>query len=220
MLRRQSSRVLLICVVFLIRSIFGQVARREIKLGFDNFSVRALDWKAPQLIDYASHLAVDSLFITDLDAFDADAVDRVYLDGAPAIALRLRVLTSIYSDQNGFVDTDGAVQIDNLQVTISQDGHPDLDRIMRDTVARVLDQVTLLRSIAGEFSLLGRPRDVETGPLDLPELVVEVVAGYGQPGAGVGPRSSWPPRSWSWCRGPSGTTSSSRPSFPCPPPAP
>jgi sugar phosphate isomerase/epimerase len=40
-------------------------------LGLDNYSVRAMGWKAPQLIDYAASLAADSLFITDLDSFES-----------------------------------------------------------------------------------------------------------------------------------------------------
>ena len=44
--------------------------RQRIKLGLDNFSVRALGWKADQLIDYAASLRTDSLFITDLDSFE------------------------------------------------------------------------------------------------------------------------------------------------------
>ena len=35
----------------------------------------------------------------------------------------------------------------------------------------------------GEFSLLGRPDDLVTGPLDLADLVTEVVAAYGAPTA-------------------------------------
>ena len=46
------------------------VRRRGIKLGLDNFAVRDMKWKAPQLIDYAARLKTDSLFITDLNAFD------------------------------------------------------------------------------------------------------------------------------------------------------
>jgi sugar phosphate isomerase/epimerase len=45
--------------------------RLNIKLGLDNFSVRAFGWKAPALIDYAASLKTDSLFITDLDAFES-----------------------------------------------------------------------------------------------------------------------------------------------------
>src|SRR5689334_3109450 len=43
---------------------------KKIRLGIDNFAVRAMGWKAPQLIEYAASLKVDTLFITDLDAFD------------------------------------------------------------------------------------------------------------------------------------------------------
>jgi sugar phosphate isomerase/epimerase len=50
-----------------------------IKLGMDNFAVRALHWKADQLIDYAAQLKTDSLFITDLDAFAS--FDEAYLKG-------------------------------------------------------------------------------------------------------------------------------------------
>jgi signal transduction histidine kinase len=60
-----------------------------------------------------------------------------------------------------------------------QDKHPQLDRIVPDTVERVLSQVTLLRSIAGEFSLLGRPGELETEAVDLEALVSDVLAGYG-----------------------------------------
>jgi len=41
------------------------------KLGLDNYSVRAMKWKAPQLVDYAASLGCDSLFITDLDAYES-----------------------------------------------------------------------------------------------------------------------------------------------------
>ncbi len=53
------------------------VRRRGIKLGLDNFAVRAMKWKAPALIDYAAQLKTDSLFITDLDAFEQ--LDDAYL---------------------------------------------------------------------------------------------------------------------------------------------
>ena len=53
--------------------------RRNIKLGLDNFSVRAMGWKAPQLIDYAAKLQTDSLFITDFDALES--FDDNYLRG-------------------------------------------------------------------------------------------------------------------------------------------
>ncbi len=45
--------------------------KKKIKLGYDNFAVRAFNWKAAQLIDYAVKLKVDSLLISDLDAFES-----------------------------------------------------------------------------------------------------------------------------------------------------
>jgi sugar phosphate isomerase/epimerase len=51
------------------------------RLGMDNFAVRAMRWKAKALIDYAASLALDSLFITDLEAFES-------FDEAPLQALR------------------------------------------------------------------------------------------------------------------------------------
>ena len=46
-------------------------------LGLDNFAVRAMGWKAPQLVDYAASLGCNSLFVTDLDAFES--LDDAYL---------------------------------------------------------------------------------------------------------------------------------------------
>ncbi len=70
-----------------------------------------------------------------------------------------------------------------------QDQHPNLDKIVNETVSRVLNQVTLLRSIAGEFSLLGRPGELDTEVVDLESLVMDVLAGYG---AAVGERATDP----------------------------
>src|SRR5215468_955807 len=43
-------------------------ATPKIKLGMDNFAVRAMNWKAPELLDYAASLKLDSILISDLDA--------------------------------------------------------------------------------------------------------------------------------------------------------
>ena len=47
------------------------VKRRGIKLGMDNFAVRAMGWKAKELIDSAAKLRLDSLLISDLDAYES-----------------------------------------------------------------------------------------------------------------------------------------------------
>ena len=58
---------------------FAAAADGKIKLGLDNFAVRAMKWNASQLIDYAVSLKTDSLFITDLDALEN--FEESYLNG-------------------------------------------------------------------------------------------------------------------------------------------
>ena len=53
----------------------------KIAVGLDNFAVRAMQWKAPALIDYAAKIKCDTLLISDLDAFES-------LEDAPLRALR------------------------------------------------------------------------------------------------------------------------------------
>lgn len=45
--------------------------KRRLKLGFDNYAIRALGWKAPQLIDYAAALKLDAILLSDLDVFES-----------------------------------------------------------------------------------------------------------------------------------------------------
>lgn len=52
---------------------------KPVKLGFDNFSIRALGWKAPQLLDYAAAQGVDSVLFSDLDVYESH--DEAYLKG-------------------------------------------------------------------------------------------------------------------------------------------
>lgn len=51
----------------------------KIKIGLDNFAVRALGWKAGKLIDFAASLKCDSLLISDLDAYES--FEEAYLAG-------------------------------------------------------------------------------------------------------------------------------------------
>jgi 3-oxoisoapionate decarboxylase len=44
---------------------------KRLKLGFDNFSIRALKLKAPALLDFAAEQKVDTLLISDLDSYDS-----------------------------------------------------------------------------------------------------------------------------------------------------
>ncbi len=46
-------------------------ATRPIQLGFDNFSVRALGWKAGQLLEYAAAHKVDTVLFSDLKVYES-----------------------------------------------------------------------------------------------------------------------------------------------------
>ena len=45
-------------------------AQRKIKVGIDNFAVRAMGWKAAQLLDFAASLKCDTILISDLLSFE------------------------------------------------------------------------------------------------------------------------------------------------------
>jgi sugar phosphate isomerase/epimerase len=53
------------------RPLAAAAAKPRIALGMDNFAVRAMGWKAPALIDHAASLKLDTLLISDLDAYDS-----------------------------------------------------------------------------------------------------------------------------------------------------
>ncbi len=52
-------------------------AKKKLKLGFDNFSIRALGWKAEQLLEHAASLQVDTILFSDLDVYKSH--DEAYL---------------------------------------------------------------------------------------------------------------------------------------------
>jgi len=84
----------------------AQTAAAKTKLGFDNFSVRTLGWKAPQLIDYAAALQVDTLLLSDLEVYEN--LEDSYLDQVRARAARaeieLQVGTSSICPTSGSYD--------------------------------------------------------------------------------------------------------------------
>ena len=59
---------------------YGVETAPRLKLGFDNFSIRAFGWKAPRLIEYAAEQKVDTLLLSDLDVYerlDADYLKKI-----------------------------------------------------------------------------------------------------------------------------------------------
>jgi sugar phosphate isomerase/epimerase len=92
----------------------------RLKVGLDNFSVRAMSWKAPQLIDYAASLKCDTLFISDLDAYESleDAALRKVRHHADAAGVELYVGSwSICPTSNTFKKTWGTAE-EHLRLTL------------------------------------------------------------------------------------------------------
>ncbi|MFM8436632.1 MAG: sugar phosphate isomerase/epimerase, partial [Planctomycetia bacterium] len=56
-------------------AVAAEPRRRGIRLGFDNFSIRALDLDARGLVDHAVALGCDSVFITDFGPFRGQVDD-------------------------------------------------------------------------------------------------------------------------------------------------
>ncbi|MBI3840083.1 MAG: sugar phosphate isomerase/epimerase [Planctomycetia bacterium] len=75
----------------------GTRAKKNIKLGIDNFAVRAMDWKGPALVDYAASLKLDTLFISDLEAYES--LESAYLQDlrAKAAGQGLEIIAGTWS---------------------------------------------------------------------------------------------------------------------------
>lgn len=132
----------------------------KIKVGLDNFAVRAMKWKAPALIDYAASLKCDTLLISDLDAFESleDAALRDVRRKAEAAGLELYVGSwSICPSSKAFKNNWGTAE-EHLRLTIrvAQALGSPVARVVLGNMedrkseggiqARIADTVTVLRN--------------------------------------------------------------------------
>ncbi|HYE74658.1 MAG TPA: sugar phosphate isomerase/epimerase [Blastocatellia bacterium] len=76
-------------------SLIANSTQTKLKLGFDNFSIRAMGWKASALLDYAASQKVDVLFISDLDAYESlsDAALKEVKAKADHLSIQMHVGT-------------------------------------------------------------------------------------------------------------------------------
>src|SRR5512141_1050438 len=72
-------------------------ASPRLKLGFDNFSVRAMNWKAIALLEYAASLKLDSILISDLDAYESLEDDHLKRVKARANELGVQIHAGTWS---------------------------------------------------------------------------------------------------------------------------
>lgn len=87
--------------------------KQRLKLGYDNFAIRALNWMVEEHLDYSAKLGCDSLFMSDLDHFKS--LDDAYLKNvrkqAADLGIDLHVGTwSICPTSNTFKDQWGTAE--------------------------------------------------------------------------------------------------------------
>jgi len=120
--------------------------RRGIKLGFDNFSIRAFGWKAGPILDYAATLKVDSVLFSDLQVYESH--DAAYLKDLrdQAKDLDLTIQAGTYS----ICPTSAAVT--------TQYGTPEEHLVLAIRIAKALGS-DVVRCVLGN----SRDRQVEGG---------------------------------------------------------
>jgi sugar phosphate isomerase/epimerase len=82
------------------------VRKRNVKLGFDNFSIRAFGWKAQQLLEHAASLRLDTILISDLHSYES--LDDKHLREVKAKADDLGI--EIHAGTGGVCPTSKRVQ--------------------------------------------------------------------------------------------------------------
>ncbi len=86
----------------------GAAEGDRLKLGIDNFSIRAFGWKAPRLIEYAATLAVDTLLLSDLDVYES--LEEDYLKQVRAQADRAGI--ELHAGTGSLCPTSGSYNAD------------------------------------------------------------------------------------------------------------
>jgi len=91
-----------------------------LKLGFDNYSIRALGWKAPRLLDFAAKLKLDTILLSDLEVYESHSQPYLKELKAKADDLGLEVqvgMLSICPGSNLFSNRFGTAE-EQLKLTI------------------------------------------------------------------------------------------------------
>jgi len=80
------------------------MSRFRLKLGFDNYSIRALGWKAPRLLEYAASLGLDTVLFSDLDVYEnfSDAYLRNVRAQAKDLGIEIQAGTGGICRASGF----------------------------------------------------------------------------------------------------------------------
>ena len=118
----------------------------KLKLGFDNYAIRAWGWKAPQLLEYAASLNLDTILLSDPDVYESAAESYLKEIKSRADALRIEIQVGMLSLCPGskLFDSRRGTAEDQLKLTIR------IARVLGSSVARcVLGHVDDRKSNAG-----------------------------------------------------------------------
>ncbi|MBK9313134.1 MAG: sugar phosphate isomerase/epimerase [Acidobacteria bacterium] len=96
------------------------VKSRNMRLGFDNFSIRAMGWKAPQLLDYAARQQVDTVLFSDLDVYEnhSDTYLREIRAKADDLGIAIEVGTGSICPSSGTFNKRWGTAEEHLGLTI------------------------------------------------------------------------------------------------------
>ena len=87
---RKSTSLIATTIMVSNPSLAKSIKKPKISLGFDNFSIRALGWKAPQLLQYGSKKKLDTILFSDLDVYES--IDSSYLEEIKQEAKNLGII--------------------------------------------------------------------------------------------------------------------------------
>lgn len=120
-----------------------------VKLGFDTYSLRAFNWKAPQLVDYAGSLKLDTIQISSLEEYESK--DPAYLQKIKDQAARYNMTLD-----------GGMGSVCPTSHSFAKNGPPARDR--------VLEGLRVTKGIGGKVMrcFMGSSAD-RTGPVPLQE---------------------------------------------------
>lgn len=92
----------------------------RIRLGFDNYAIRGLGWKAPRLVEYAASLKIDVLLLSDLDVYESlsDASLREVKSRADASGVAIHVGTGSICPTASMFDPRRGTAEEHLRTTI------------------------------------------------------------------------------------------------------
>ena len=133
----------------------------KLKLGFDNYAIRALGWKAPQLLDYASSLSLDMILLSDPDVYESFAESYLQEIKSRADELKIEIQVGMLSICPGskLFDARRGTAEEQLKLTIRIArtlgsavarcvlGHIDDRRSKGGIEARIAETVKVLKNI-------------------------------------------------------------------------